>query len=165
MPTDITTVDPITGDLVVHRSGMALRIGLHDLFHDLDADARMAVAAAVTWDAVLAEALRRLAYESDSWCSSDVRTREEWLLAIGAVHEERIKDAERSRDEAWARTRLVEEAARRTAATIAAHAAQHENGLPPCCRADVERFRDIDGVVKTEERRRADDLQRGGDRW
>jgi len=119
MKNDETTIDGY--DITVKRAGITITFNLTDVMENLDDDGRMRVAEMVTWGPVLKEALRRLAFESDSWSGDDVRTREEWLIVIGEEHAQRVKNAEERRDAAWAETYALKEKARSFASHILAY--------------------------------------------
>ena len=119
MNKDETTIDGY--DITVKRAGITITFNLTEVMENLDEDGRMRVAEMVTWGPVLKEALRRLAFESESWSSDDVRTREEWLIAIGQEHDARVHIAEKHRDEAREELYALKEKARSFASYVLAY--------------------------------------------
>ena len=57
--------------VVEDDQGFGLTLPLYDLFQSLSSDDRCDVAEALTWDAVLAEAVKRLTDDSTSWSGDD----------------------------------------------------------------------------------------------
>jgi hypothetical protein len=111
------------GDLIVTNksehstySDLSIRLDICEAFKSMsDEDQDAMLDGLMLEDRLLDHALHRLAKEGEAWGSKDNRTREDWLVKIGAVHSKDVANAERRASEDRIERHRVAAAASRAA--------------------------------------------------